>query len=322
MRNSACLILLIFGITLASLAQDGSPSNSPTSTSSGRAKVSSPPSAPATSTAFELKSDASGNVPQSQMSELLRKVAENDMENYKRSRDYTYVQREEERHLDGKGDVKKVESRTSEILMIYGDEVERLIAKDDKPLSEKEAGKQDEKIQKIIDKRKNESEGERRKRLEKEEKEREEGRKFVKEVADAYDFRLVGSEVIDGRDTWVLDAEPHPGYEPKSRNGKYLLKIKGRLWIDKAETQWVKMDVITTDTISFGAFLARIHKGTRITIDVGRINDEVWLPKHVQFHADVRLALVKNFNVDVETTFRDYKKFRSDSKVILAGEAH
>lgn len=256
------------------------------------------------------------------MSELLRKVAENDLENYKRSRDYTYIQREEERHLDGKSEVKKVESRTSEVLIIYGEEVERQIAKDDKPLSEKEARKQDEKIQKIIDKRKNESEGERRKRLEKEEKEREEGRKFVKEVADAYNFHLVGSEVMDGRDTWVLDAEPRPGYEPKSRDAKYLLKIKGRLWIDKAETQWVKMDVITTDTISFGAFLARIHKGTRITIDTGRINEEVWLPKHVQFHADVRLALVKNFNVDVEQTFRDYKKFRSESKITVAGEAH
>lgn len=322
MGKLVCLILLFIGVSPAGLGQNGASYNSPPSASPDHAKAPLQPTASTASRSVELKPDASGNVPQVQMSDLLRKVAENDMENDKRSRDYTYVQREEERHLDGKGEVKKVESRTSEVLIIYGEEVERQIAKDDKPLSEKETRKQDEKIQKIIDKRKNESEGERRKRLEKEEKEREEGRKFVKEVADAYNFHLVGSEVMDGRDTWVLDAEPRPGYEPKSRNAKYLLKIKGRLWIDKAETQWVKMDVITTDTISFGAFLARIHKGTRITVDVGRINDEVWLPKHVQFHADVRLALVKNFNVDVEQTFRDYKKFRSESKFTVAGEAH
>jgi hypothetical protein len=68
-------------------------------------------------------------------------------------------------------------------------------------------------------------------------------------------------------------------------------------------------------------FLARIHKGTRIVVDTTRINDEVWLPKHVQFHVDVRLALLKNFNEDVEQTFRDYKKFRSESKITVVGES-
>ena len=242
------------------------------------------------------------------------------MENDKRQRDYTYIEREEEHHLDGDGNVKKVESRTSEILMIYGEQVERRFAKNDKLLSADEAKKEDEKIQKIIDKRKNESESDRRKRLEKEEKNREEGRKFVTEVADAYNFRLVGSEVMDGHDTWVLDADPRPGYEPKSKEAKFLPKLKGRIWIDKAETQWVKFDIVTIDTISVGGFLARIHKGTHVTVDTTRINDEVWLPKHVQFHVDVRLALLKNFNVDVEQTFRDYKKFRSESKITVLGE--
>src|SRR5262249_12491148 len=179
---------------------------------------------------------------------------------------------------------------------IYGEQVERLIAKDDKPLSDKDANKEEERIQKITDKRKNESDSDRRKRLEREEKEREDGRKFVLEVADAYNFHLVGSEILDGRDTWALEAEPRPGYQPKTREGKYLSKLKGRIWIDKAETQWVKLDVTTSDTISFGLFLARIHPGTRIVVDTIRVNEEVWLPKHVQFHADIRLALVKNFN--------------------------
>jgi len=269
---------------------------------------------------IELRPDASGVVPQEQIRELLRIVADKDMENDKRSRNYTYIQREEEHHLDGKGNVKKVESRTSEVLMIYGEQVERRIAKNDKQLSGDEALKEDEKIQKIIDKRKNESESDRRKRLEKEEKDREEGRKFVKEVADAYYFRLVGSEVLDGHDTWVLDAEPRPGYEPKFKEARFLPKVKGRIWIDKTETQWVKFDIVTTDTISFGLFLARLHKGTRVIVDTTRINDEVWLPKHVQFHADIRLALLKNFDVDVEQTFRDYKKFRSESKITVVGE--
>ena len=138
------------------------------------------------------------SVPAEQIRELLRRAEEKDLENDKRVRDYTYIEREERHHLDGHGAVKKVESRTSEILEIYGEPVERLTAKDDKPLPAAEAKKEDDKIQKIIDKRKNESEKERSKRLEREEKSREEDRKFVLEVADAFNFRLVGSEAIGG----------------------------------------------------------------------------------------------------------------------------
>jgi len=269
---------------------------------------------------IDLKPDTRGAVPPEQIRELLRRAEEKDLENDKQLRDYTYVEREEEHKLDGRGGVKKIESRTSEVLEIYGEPVERLTAKDDKPLSAGEAKKEDDKIQKIIDKRKNESEEERRKRLEKEEKSREEDRKFVLEIADAFNFRLIGSEAIDGRDAWVLEGEPRPGYEPKQRGAKILSKFKGRVWIDKTEAQWVKLDITAIDTISFGFVLARIHKGTRVIAEQTRVNGEVWLPKHVQIHLDARVALFKSYDEDLELAFHDYKKFRTDTKITVVGE--
>lgn len=277
-------------------------------------------SKPADLVPIELKPDASGEVPLEQIRELLRRAEEKDIQNDKLQRDYTYVEREERHHLDGHGAVKKTESRTSEILEIYGEPVERLTAKDDKPLPADEAKKEDEKIQKVIDKRRSESEEARRKRLAHEEKEREDDRKFVLEVADAFNFRLVGSEVVDGHHTWVLDGEPRPGYEPKSREAKMLNKVKGRIWIDKAEAQWVKLDITTLDTISFGLVLARIHKGTRVQVELTQVNDEVWLPKRVEAHVDLRLVLFKNYDEDVEQVYRDYKKFRTDTKITVVGE--
>jgi hypothetical protein len=272
----------------------------------------------------DLKPDASGAVPVEQIRELLLRAEAKDLENDKQQRDYTYIEREERHKLDGRGgvpgEVKKIESRTSEILEIYGEPVARLTAKDDKPLSADEAKKEDDKIQKIIDKRKNESENDRRKRLEHEEKSREEDRKFVLEIADAFNFRVIGSEVLDGRDTWVLEGEPRPGYEPKQRGAKMLSKFKGRVWIDKSEAQWVKLDITAIDTISVGFVLARIHKGTHVLVELTRVNDEVWLPKHVQLHFDARVALFKSYDEDVEQTYRDYRKFRTHTKMTVVGE--
>jgi hypothetical protein len=269
---------------------------------------------------LDLIPDASGVVPPEQIRELLLRAEEKDIQNDKQQRDYTYIERIEEHKLDGQGGVRKIESRTVEVLEIYGEEVERLTAKDDKPLAVDDAKKEDEKIQKIIDKRKNESEDDRRKRLEKEEKSRDEDRKFVLEIADAYNFRLVGSEIVDGHDTWVLEGEPRPGYEPKQHDARLLSKFKGRVWIDKAETQWVKLDVTAIDTISFGLVLARIHKGTHAVIELTRVNDEVWLPKRLQLHFDARVALFKSYDEDVEQTYRDYKKFRTDTRITVIGE--
>jgi len=255
-----------------------------------------------------------------QIRELIRQTAEKDMENDRRQRDYTYIQREEEHKLDGKGQVKSTETKTSEIMELYGEPVERLIAKDDKPLSDKDAKKEEEKIQKVIDKRKNESEEDRKKREGKEEKEREENRQFVREVADAYNFRLAGIESLAGRDTYVIDGEPKPGYQAHLKEAKILPKFRFRAWIDKDESQWKKLDIQCIDTVSFGLFLARIHKGSRIIIEQTRINDEVWLPQHINVKVDVRLALLKDFNVEDDITFRDYKKFRTDTKIVPIGE--
>jgi hypothetical protein len=278
------------------------------------------PGTPVATSLPDLKPDANGNLSQEQMQQLFRVVADKDIENDKRLRDYTYVERDEEHKIDGKGQIKSTEVKTYDVMELYGEQVQRLIEKDDKRLDAKDAAKEEEKIQKIVDKRKNESEGDRKKREEKEEKDREEDRKFVREVADAYNFKLVGTEMIGGREAWAIDGEPRPGFVPHMKEAKFLSKFRGRVWIDKNDLQLAKMDVECLDTISFGLFLARFHKGSRLMLEQTRVNDEVWLPLHVTAKIDVRLALLKNFDVELEQTYRDYKKFRATTKIVSVGE--
>lgn len=256
-----------------------------------------------------------------EVKQLIQKAAENDIENDKKAHNYTYIQREEDHKLDSKGEVKSTESTTSEVLMLYGSEVDRVIAKNDKPLSPKDAAKEEEKIQKIIDKRKNETEEQREKRLKAEEKDREESRQWVREISDAYDFRLAGTEDVNGRATYVIDGTPRPGFQPHLKYANYLSKFRFRAWIDAADPELAKLDAECIGTVSWGWFIARLEKGAHILLEQTRVNDEVWLPQHQAFQADARLALLKTFHFNVDTTFRDYKKFRTDAKVLgVVGE--
>jgi len=319
MRIWGLAFILVLSASAAWGQQEQAASPAPPAQSDESAKEEPKPEA---APKLDLTPDAHGQLSREQMQELFRVVADKDLENDKRQRDYTYVERDLEKNLDGKGQTKSTEIKTYDVLEIDGEQVQKLIEKDDKPLSAKEAAKEDEKIEKIIDKRKNESEEDRKKREKRDEKNREDGRKFVKEVANAYDFKLVGTEVLDGREAWVIDGEPRPGFEPQMKEAKFLSKFRGRVWIDKSDLQLAKMDIEAIDTVSFGWVLARIHKGTRVMYEQTRVNDEVWLPQHLTFKLDARVALFKGYKLDGEQTYKDYKKFRTSAKILgVIGEA-
>ena len=261
-----------------------------------------------------------GTLSQDQIQALIRLSADKDLENDKKQRDYTYVERQEVHKLNGKGEVKSTETETYDVMEIYGEQVQKLTAKNGKPLSDKDAKKEDEKIQKLIDKRQNESDGDRNKRLAKEEKDRDDERQFVREVADAYNFTFVGVEKLDGRDNYVIDADPKPGYQPVHKEAKFLPKVRFRVWIDKDDSQMKKLDAEFIDTVSFGLFLARLHKGSRVIVENTRVNDEVWLQQHVAVKVDARIALLKDLDIEVDVSDRDYKKFRTDTKIVPLGD--
>ena len=71
----------------------------------------------------------------------------------------------------------------------------------------------------------------------------------------------LGTELVAGREAWVIEGEPRPGFQPHMKEAKFLPKFHGRVWIDKGDLQLAKMDVECLDTISWGVFLARFSQG-------------------------------------------------------------
>src|SRR5437868_14756078 len=94
------------------------------------------------STTPDLTPGPDGKLSADQMHRLFQVMADKDLQNQKQARDYTYIARQVENKLDGKGETKSTEVKTYEVLEIDGEPVQRLIAKNDKPLDAKEAAKE------------------------------------------------------------------------------------------------------------------------------------------------------------------------------------
>jgi hypothetical protein len=257
--------------------------------------------------------------------EIVRQALRNDTRNRELERSYTYTLREQTRKLDSGNAVKSTESKTWEVIPLAGGPpFRRLIERDDRPLSPKEEQeqaaarkKQEDERRKRQELRERETPEQRQKRVDTRERNKQRNQEQVDDIVNGFDLRLVGEEQIDGMPVWVIEGEPHKGYKFHTKMAAtFASKMKGRIWVTKDGCQAVRVDAETIDTITFGGFLARINKGTRIHVEYTYVNGEVWLPKRETFTASARLLLLKGFHEEGDSTFTNYKKFTTDSRII------
>ncbi len=295
-----CLAALMLLPQFAGAAQEQSQATGSAETSTQNAQQAASPQLPPT------------NDPK----EIVRRALETDHRTFELARSYTFRNRQVVRHMSKEGKLKYTETKTFDINFFYGQPYARLVQTDDKPLSEREQKKEDEKQEKFLAKLRNESEHDREKRLEKERKEREDGRAFLRDVVNAYDFKLVGEERAAGTDTWVIDASPRADFKPTQKNSEILKKVKGRLWIEKKEYNWVKVAAEATDTISYGWVLFRIHPGSHFTFEKTLVNNEVWLMDRLDIKGGARIALFRNEFIEQEDVTSNFKKYVSTIKIL------
>lgn len=253
--------------------------------------------------------------------DIVRRSALVDQSNDELAKNYTYLEREVERKLDSGGAQKSIESKTWDTTFLYGRPFRRLVEKDGKPLPPDQQKKEQERFDREVAKRERESDKDRAHAVAEQEKRRREGRKFLQEIADVYDFRILGEEQVSGRDAWVIGAEPKRDYKPTSSDAKNLMKMHGKVWIEKDGYHWVKAEAEVIDTLSWGLFLARMSPGTRLEFEQERVNDEVWLPRRMLIRLNARL-MFKKFDAEYESDWSNYRKFTSDSKLTGTGESN
>jgi hypothetical protein len=195
------------------------------------------------------------------------------------------------------------------------------VERDGKPLTEDELRSEHKKLDQAVKKLSSETPAEKQRRMQETETERKREFAFLSEIPDLFDLRLEGESTVDGRPVWVVSGTPRPGAKPKSRDAKMLLKVRGRMWIDKATHQWAKVEVETTDTISWGLFLARLNAGAKLTFEQTEVNSGLWLPKRLYLTGSGRVGLLKRLSEDQEIQWSNYRKFSVDSKIVTEPQA-
>ena len=82
---------------------------------------------PRTNAAPTLNQSVSDGLPDAR--QIMQRAVAKDVVNWQAAKDYTFLQRTQEDVLDGDGATKSSKSETSEILVLYGEPFERVIAK-------------------------------------------------------------------------------------------------------------------------------------------------------------------------------------------------
>ncbi len=243
--------------------------------------------------------------------EVMKKLRREDKNIYP----YTYTEHEVQVEFDSNGKPAKRTVKVYEVYPIEGDDpYRRLLSTNGVPTDARKLEEADrkhrEKVQEWVRDRQHESASDRRKREQKEAKARQEEARSIEEVFRVFDIRLVGREVLRGRSTIVATFTPRAGVEPADSDLDVLTKVRGRALIDEQEHELVRLEAETTDTISWGfGILARLYKGTTLTFERQKVNDEAWLPVRMFVHPRARLALLRRYDTETTREYSDYRKF-------------
>ena len=213
---------------------------------------------------------------------------------------YSYIERDEDRRRDLAGHVKSEDVEVSKTTLVNGVPFEQLVERNGHPPS----AEQERKQRGELDKLKRETPEQRAVRLRKQE---EENTSIVQEVPKAFDFQVIGEEAVNGRSAYVLQATPHPGYHAQGKYGNMFSKVAGKLWVDKRDLGWIKVDGQVIQPFSMGLFLVRLLRGSHITMEQTRVDDGIWMPERVEVRAAARIFFLKSLVIDRVLTYSEYR---------------
>lgn len=211
---------------------------------------------------------------------------------------------ERDRNKDG--------DKTYAVTMIYGTPYSRLIAINGHTLNSSQQKEQQEKYEKAVAQRKNESPEERSKRIAKYDADLKRDHTMLEQMTKAFDFRLVGTRHLSGYVVYELKATPRAGYKPPDRDSEVLPGMEGTLWIDQKTFQWVKVEAHVIRPVSIEGFLAEVEPGTNFEVEKRPVSGDIWQTSHYSMKANAKVMLVFHHRGEENDSYYNYRPAAND----------
>jgi len=241
-------------------------------------------------------------VPQPSTAEIIRRSVANTRADWNMAPDYNFTERDV---VTGNA---QSSTKTYLVMMIDGSPYDKLIAANGRQLAPALAAEEERKLQEEIAQRAHETRSEKRKRIAEYIRGRRQDDDLLQEMIKAIDFQLTGEDTVDGRRCFVLEGSPKPGYRPKTRDTKVLKGMRGEMWIDEQQYQWVKVQAKVFRPVAFGLFIAHVEPGTEFTLEQQPVQGTLWLPSHFSMHVKARVLRFWSHNSNDDETYWDYSR--------------
>ena len=214
---------------------------------------------------------------------------------------YTFQLRTVTTKHKGDGRIESVEKRLWESVPIGGAPYQRLIAKDDRPLTAKEARKEQDREAKF-----------RRTRAERRGSSKEEDEiRFDRALIDRYQVRLTGCSGALGREAYRIAFEPkRDRVKERRRLDQVLNRVRGEIWIDieTFEIQQVRFALLDGESVRLGPKLLGFLGG--LSGLAGRfvrapVAGGDWLPRELEVDFRGR-AFFRSFHLRERTVWEGF----------------
>jgi hypothetical protein len=136
-------------------------------------------------------------------------------------------------------------------------------------------------------------------------------RSIIEDAVAVLRFSVDRREVIGGQPAIAVRFEPTPGAEAQTREGNLARRFAGTIFVDETTKEVVRVHAMAIDDLTYGfGMVARLGKGTSITLTRERVEPNLWLPTSVRFTGTGRALLFRRLDIDQSIEWTNYRRVR------------
>jgi hypothetical protein len=217
---------------------------------------------------------------------------------------YTYHETVITHELDKNGNIKKNESEENDVFFVNGHEINRKVKKNGKELNADEQKKEQQRVEKEVDKASKTPPGQ---SMDKNEV-------SVTRLLQIMKVSNPRREQMDNRNVIAFDFVGDPHAKTHGMAEDASKKLSGTIWIDENDREVRRMIARFDDNFHLGFGLFSVGKGSTFTFDQKLVNNELWLPTDAQAHIVAHAIGIIGWRGDIAVTDNDYQKFHADAQ--------